>query len=350
MTRTLVVALATEGLQGTAESLAALAGADTDVAVVGVEGGPVSPFDDRVVPEGLRCWESPVKLGSVRALGTAFHLAVHERYDTLVVVVGAVQVPADLAARCAAVLHGTESIAGLAAWSSTTPLHPLPVPDAVRMTDRLVFCEVSTAIADHFGTAAIDLPVLESPLVALSVEAVRQVGPVDPVFQTVPGAIADWSLRARAHGLRVALAPSVVVAQGSCGVTDEQEVAVLDLRYPLRAQQRDAFEHSRLLRRAEPFIPDAVVRQRVAARGWSLGSDDASGRREDGAVFVRADPDRPGQVHVHALGFVQDLLLAGDDPVAELTTRWGVPPVSVESSTRKPARPTAAVDYPERVW
>jgi hypothetical protein len=248
--------------------------------------------------------------------------------------------PSNLVTGLLRVLRADPTIGSVTAWSNNVSVYSLPNDDPDNYIGTQATVDwLSAALAGEFGDTAMEVPAGISFCIMIPTSVVREVGIMDPVFGRGYCEETDWSLRSRARGYRVALAPSVFVYHRGGGsnvdagllsgghTTVPENEAILDLRYPFFRGQIDAFLASDLLRQAWDSASRRIIVEAVKAYGYILEVGWLHRPRKHDEHFVRVTIEPDGNsplVSADFLGFhyeIRSKASAPDQPILDLLER-----------------------------
>jgi GT2 family glycosyltransferase len=230
-------------------------------------------FDDASPEEGFGEWleglcgalgagyyRTPRNLGIVRNVNLGLLYGRDQEHDFVIISNSDVIYPENLLTGMIAVADSDETIGSVTAWSNNVSVYSLPNEAPERLlADQDTVDLVSRALNDHYGTGVVDVPAGISFCILIPRRVLLEVGLMDPVFGRGYCEETDWTLRSKARGYRIALAPGVFVyhaGQGStlaAGLLSEGATtvpaneAILAMRYPLFRGQVEAFLNSSTL-------------------------------------------------------------------------------------------------------
>ncbi|WP_369140009.1 glycosyltransferase family 2 protein [Modestobacter versicolor] len=238
---------------------------------------------ERCAAHGIFYYRTPRNLGIVRNVNLVLLYARDQGHDFAIISNSDVVYPANLLDGLVAVADSDETIGSVTAWSSNVSVYSLPNsrPDEL-LTEQSVVNEVSTALNAHFGTAAVDIPAGISFCLLVPRRVLLEVGLMDPVFGRGYCEETDWTLRSKACGYRIALAPGVFTfhaGQGStlaAGLLGHGETtvpaneAIIGMRYPLFRGQVEAFLNSSTLDELHLWGASAIIVAAARERGYRV--------------------------------------------------------------------------------
>lgn len=352
--------------------------ADLDIAVFD-DASPEPGFSgwlaDLCAKHDVHYYRTPRNLGIVRNVNLGLLYARDQEYDFVIVSNSDVIYPANYLTGLLAVADSDETIGSVTAWSNNVSVYSLPNEKADELlTEQAVVDEVSGALSGHFGTAAVDVPAGISFSILIPRRVLLEVGLMDPVFGRGYCEETDWTLRSKAHGYRIALAPGVFVyhaGQGStlaAGLLGEGETtvpaneAIIGLRYPLFRGQVQAFLNSSTLDELHLWGASVIIQTAAKKRGYRVdvgALPRAAASTDDVRVSLYADG--AGSPVARYRGFSAPVLAAAEtDLDAVIDFFGGLRPTEVilhEASSRRAAllrdregaRVVDRIAYPERV-
>lgn len=294
---------------------------------------------------GLPSYRSPRRLGGTRAINLALRAALDGDYSGALLMTGADVLAASAVERLAGAAAATGA-AAVMAWSTSSGEYALECTDAVALRkDQEYVDAVGTALASNFGDVVFDVPHVSDACVLLPLEAVREVGLLDPVLEDRGAALTEWSLRARARGRRICLAPAAFVAS-SPPPADVPEypvpaevrrarlgAAVVDLRYPQFREQMVAFRSSGLVAAARAGAGRCLVREGARTSGYAIEVGWLAPPPPPGAprrVRCSVSPEPADRLTCEYRGFTFARGLAGDEDVVDvLAELFEGPPAEV---------------------
>lgn len=255
---------------------------------------------------GIGYYRTPRNLGIVRNVNLGLLYGRDQEHDFVIISNSDVIYPENLLTGMIAVADSDETIGSVTAWSNNVSVYSLPneYPDRM-LADQTTVDLVSRALNAHYGTGAVDVPAGISFCILIPRRVLAEVGLMDPVFGRGYCEETDWTLRSKARGYRIALAPGVFVyhaGQGStlaAGLLSEghstvpANEAILGMRYPLFRGQVEAFLNSSTLDELSLWGASVVIRAAVKERGYRV---DVGGlpRESDSDDDVRVTLDVTG--------------------------------------------------------
>lgn len=259
--------------------------ADVDVLVLD-DASPEPGFSEDL--ERLCCelgagyYRSPRNLGIVRNVNLGLVRSLDGGYDYVIVSNSDVIYPANLASGLLGVIGDDATIGSVTAWSNNVSVYSLPNADPDAYLDQDVVTWVSTALRREFGTTSVDVPAGISFCMLVPAAVIRRVGFMDPVFGRGYCEETDWSLRSRAFGYRIVLAPSTfvyhagqgstlaagMVAGGHTSVPDNERI--IDLRYPRFRSDVDGFLSSGILERIRSSATSRILADAARDFGYTV--------------------------------------------------------------------------------
>jgi GT2 family glycosyltransferase len=259
---------------------------DLDVLVLD-DASPEPGFSDDLLrwcrDAGIDCYRTPRNLGIVRNVNLGLLRAMDGDYDFVIIANSDVVFPSNLITGMIAIAESDETIGSVTAWSTNVSAYSLPNVDPDAYIDEQVVVDwLSASLEGEFGHGAMDVPAGISFCILIPRRVVHDVGIMDPVFGRGYCEETDWSLRSRARGWRVVLAPGVFVYHAGRGSTVEaglvagghstvpENEAVIDLRYPLFRGQVHAFLASELLPTARRNASRRIIADAARQFGWEL--------------------------------------------------------------------------------
>ncbi len=321
----------------TLESAARLAGEDAVVDVLVLDDcSPEPGWSEELAAIcgrlGFSYYRSPRNLGIPRNVNLGLRSAMRGDYDYVIISNSDVIYPSNLIDEFLKVGHG-EKVGSVTAWSTNVSVYSIPNGDPdMFVSDQDTVDWVSASIAGNFSGALMDIPAGISFCILIPTGVLRQVGLTDPVFGRGYCEETDWSLRSKALGYRVTLAPGIFVyhAGGGSNVeaglvsAGEQTVpaneAIIDLRYPQFRDQVDNFMSSGILEGARRDAVERIITDGgrqfgyTVEVGWLVRTSGVPGR-----VRCIIAPDRTAAVRMEFLGFSLERELAeGEDAAGML--------------------------------
>jgi GT2 family glycosyltransferase len=253
-------------------------------------------FDDASPEEGFGEWledlcgalgvgyyRTPRNLGIVRNVNLGLLYGRDQEHDFVIISNSDVIYPENLLTGMIAVADSDETIGSVTAWSNNVSVYSLPNEAPERLlADQDTVDLVSRALNDHYGTGVVDVPAGISFCILIPRRVLLEVGLMDPVFGRGYCEETDWTLRSKARGYRIALAPGVFVyhaGQGStlaAGLLSEGATtvpaneAILAMRYPLFRGQVEAFLNSSTLPELWFWGSSTVLHTAARERGYRV--------------------------------------------------------------------------------
>ena len=203
---------------------------------------------------GFGYYRTPRNLGIPRNMNLGMLRAVDGGYDAVILLNSDTVVPHNLVPTLVRPLVEDPSISSTTAWSNDVSIYSLPNdrPDQLGADPELISW-ISEQTAAEFEGQTIPVPAGVGFCMALSTNAIKRVGLMDPVFGRGYSEEVDWCLRSHIEGFTSALAPACFVyhagsginrAEGLIGLGDHivhSHQAIIDERYPLYRSQLIAF-------------------------------------------------------------------------------------------------------------
>lgn len=315
----------------TLESAARLGGADADIDVLILDDcSPEPGWSDelRALAEslGFSYYRSPRNLGIPRNVNIGLRAAMRGEYDYVVISNSDVIYPSNLIDEFLTV--GTEpGVGSVTAWSNNVSIYSIPNVDPDRfLANQDVVDWVSASVAGNFSSSLMDIPAGISFCILVPIDALRQIGLMDPVFGRGYCEETDWSLRSRALGYRITLAPGAFVYHAGGGsnrdaglisgdfTTVPENEAIIDMRYPQFRDQVVAFQSSGLLETAHTDAIRAIIVDAGRQFGYSVEVGWlARGAWDSSHVRCTVAPDRSHVIRAEFCGFSYDIELELDD-------------------------------------
>lgn len=253
-------------------------------------------FDDASPEEGFGDWleglcgslgigyyRTPRNLGIVRNVNLGLLYGRDQEHDFVIVSNSDVIYPENLLTGMIAVADSDDTIGSVTAWSNNVSVYSLPNEAPERLlADQGTVDLVSRALNAHYGTGVVDVPAGISFCILIPRRVLLEVGLMDPVYGRGYCEETDWTLRSKARGYRIALAPGVFVyhaGQGStlaAGLLSEGHTtvpaneAILGMRYPLFRGQVQAFLNSSTLDELWLWGSSVVLRAAAKERGYRV--------------------------------------------------------------------------------
>lgn len=231
---------------------------------------------------GAFYYRSPRNLGIVRNVNLGLLQAIDGGYHHAIVSNSDVLYPANLVSSLLEVVGTDRTIGSVTAWSNNVSVYSLPNDDPDRHLDQDAVTWVSTALRGQFGNTAIDVPTGISFCMLVPARVIGQVGFMDPMFGRGYCEETDWSLRSRACGYRIVLAPSVFVYHAGRGSTlpaglvagghtsDPDNERIIDLRYPQFRADVDTFLRSGILERTRADAMARILADAARDSGYTV--------------------------------------------------------------------------------
>lgn len=310
---------------------------------------------------GFLYYRSPRNLGIVRNVNLGLEHAVRAGYSHVIISNSDVVYPAALLTTLLAVERSAPDAAAVQAWSNNVSAFSLPNHDPDRfLSSQQRVDDIAEVFTAEFGDEAVELPCGVSFCILMSTDAVRRVGMMDPVFGRGYCEETDWSLRARALGLRVVMAPAAFVYHAGRGstvdaglllpgeVTVSANEAVIDLRYPTFRRDVADFIDSGVMGRLADRARTALVRASSARHGYDLDVSwlvrDSSPERV--RALINPGPDA-AHVNISYLGFDHWVVFDDGDGPAAVRRALGADPDQVHVVDTGPQAERARAAFPE---
>lgn len=178
--------------------------------------------------------------------------------------------------------ESSPNAASVTAWSTNVDPYSIPNGTELYPESQSVADQIGVALADEFGTTALEIPAGISFAMMVPVPALATIGLMDPVFGRGYGEESDWSARATNAGYAHLLAQGAFVyhaGRGStlaAGVVSETEIAdwqnqkIVDHRSPMFRWGVDGFLRSGKLEEAQLRAVRAVVLAAATNAGYAV--------------------------------------------------------------------------------
>lgn len=339
---------------------------------------------------GFGYYRSPRNLGIPRNMSLAMLYGEAAGHDYVLllnsdVVVASNLVDALLSSAYFANQSGHEHngpVASVTAWSNNASIFSLPNDDADRfLSDQYVVDRIAASLADEFEGVPVELPVGMGFCIAVSVDAMRSIGVMDPVFGRGYCEEVDWCCRASNADWRHVLATNTFVYHMGSATTrlagllapGEQTVqtneAIIDDRYPDYRGRVASWEDGGGITEAVHRGLRRLVTQAARQRGYRLDAtwlpknpNRAEHGLEDLVQFnVTPDGSTP-LLEAHVDGFRVDIAVGPDGVLAAVAELVGISATEVricdhgsiasqlaDAAERAGITVTRVVRYPERV-
>jgi hypothetical protein len=282
--------------------------------------------------EGIGYYRSPRNLGITRNVSLGLLQGERARYDHVVICNSDVLFPRQLIHRLLAAWRSDETIGSVTGWSNNVSIYSLPNDDPDRhLRDQDFVDWVSDTIAIDYDGTAVDVPAGVSFCTLFPAEVIRKVGVMDPVFGRGYCEETDWTLRSKAYGYRIALAPAAFVYHRGRGSTvgagmvtgDETTVltneAIVDHRFPLFRSQVQAFVDGGILAQLHKSATFRILSEAGRQFGYLVEVAWLAGRAPGDGVRVEIAPEvESPKVKVRFRGFAGDITVPGDASVDEI--------------------------------
>lgn len=351
-------------------------GFDLDILVLddkSPEPGWSEELEQFCAERGVGYYCTPRNLGIPRNVSLGLYAAVEGGYTHAVISNSDVIYASNSMAQLLACAQSDAGIGSATAFSNNVSIYSIPNtdPDA-HLADQSVVDWVGATLAGAYGDHAIDVPAGISFAMIIPTDVIRQVGAMDPVYGRGYCEETDWSLRSKAHGYRIALAPGAFVYHQGGGsnhaagllasghTTVPANERIIDLRYPLFRTEVGAFASSGILDELHESSQRTILQQAgrqfgyVVHVGWLPRVVTAE------IVKVMVDPggSRP-TIAVSFRGF-RDEIDPGDDVAAAIREYFGCEPAGLDLFSAGPfsqelraafgsVASEAVASYPERV-
>lgn len=322
---------------------------------------------------GVGYYCTPRNLGIPRNVSLGLLAAVEGGYTHAVISNSDVIYASNAMAQLLACVESDPSIGSATAYSNNVSIYSIPNDDPdTHLADQGVVDWIGSALAGNYGGHAIDGPAGISFSMIIPTSVIREVGTMDPVYGRGYCEETDWSLRSKAHGYRITVAPGAFVYHQGGGsnhaagllqaghTTVPTNERIIDLRYPLFRSDVAAFAASGILDELHTSSQRLILQQAgqqfgyVVHVGWLPRVPTAE------VVKVMVDPggSRPA-IRVSFRGF-NDTIDPGTDVAAAIRAYFGVEPAGLDlfaagphtQELRRAFATTvreAIVTYPERV-
>ncbi len=336
---------------------------------------------------GFGYYCTPRNLGIPRNMSLAMLYGEAANHDYVLLLNSDVVVAANLVDAMVSAAQGplhfeAGRVASVTAWSNNASIFSLPNDDADRfLSDQYVVDRIAASLADEFVDTPAELPVGMGFCIAVSVEAIRAIGVMDPVFGRGYCEEVDWCCRASAAGWRHVLATNTFVYHMGSASTrlagllapGEQTVqineAIIDERYPDYRRRVASWEDNDGVAEAVRRGLLRLVTQAARERGYRLDATwlpKNPNRSDDGLedlVQISVTPDGSTPLLQACVdGFRVDLPVGADGILAAVARLVGIAPVEVRISDHGSVAShlldaanaagltvTRVIRYPERV-
>jgi len=293
---------------------------------------------------GLSYYRSPRNLGIVRNVNLGLGRALSGEYDHVLIANSDIILPRTLLTSLIGVVSADSNIGSVTAWSNSASIYSLPNEDSDgTLADQENVDWLTTVLTAEFTAAAMDIPVAVGFCMLIPTRALRRVGLLDPVFGRGYCEENDWSLRSKALGYRVVLAPGAFVYHSGSGSTRAAGMlepghksvpfheAILDQRYPLFRSQVDGFMSSDMLPGIHRGAIARILKEAAATWGYTVEVSWLPPRCAaiEGVRCVLSPQGRNPSVGATFRGFSLELPIDGMDIAGSLTSFFGSDPASL---------------------
>jgi GT2 family glycosyltransferase len=208
------------------ESIAPLVSSRVEV-VVFDDCSPRTGWSDEVsamcASLGLGYYRSPRNLGIPRNMSLVMRTAVDAGVDVVGLVNSDVVMPRNFVEVMDAAFESDSTIASVTPWSNNVSAFSLPMADA---HPTLLEADAVSAMSEALRAAStdrtLDIPTGVGYCLMLDVEAVREIGTMDPIFGRGYCEEVDWCQRARAVGRRNVLSLGSFVFHAGSGTNRDE--------------------------------------------------------------------------------------------------------------------------------
>jgi GT2 family glycosyltransferase len=298
---------------------------------------------------GVGYYCTPRNLGIPRNVSLGLRAAVEGNYSHAVISNSDVIYASNAVEQLLACVESDPQIGSATACSNNVSIYSIPNanPDLF-LANQDVVDWIGATLAGNFGDTAIDIPAGISFSMMIPTRVIEAVGTMDPVFGRGYCEETDWSLRSKALGYRIALAPSsFVYHQGggsnhAAGVLQAGQTTVpsneriIDLRYPLFRSDVAAFVASGVLDQLHVSSQKVILQQAGKQFGYVVHVGWLPQIPAPDIVRVMVDPgsDQP-TISVSFRGF-HDEVAPGSDIAAAIRRYFGTEPLGLDLYTAGP--------------
>jgi GT2 family glycosyltransferase len=329
---------------------------------------------------GARYYCTPRNLGIPRNVSLGLLTAVKENYDYVTINNSDVIFPKNLINIMVEACNQPK-VGSVTAWSNNVSIYTLANsnPDELISTQPVVDF-ISDTLATKNGSNVLDIPAGISFCIMMPIQAVKDVGLMDPIFGRGYCEETDWSLRSLKAGYRLCLAPGAFVYHQGRGsnlaaglvsahhTTVPENEDIIDMRYPSFRKDVAAFEAkpdmANLKREAIATLIDTAAYKfgYCVELGWQKARVNKNLDMTN-LDMVRAEilPDNMASTIKYSYrGFEELVAFDGDNPMKDIVARFGTMPAlsamsrAAELKLLHDKNPillkTATNGYPFDVW
>ncbi|MGE0308193.1 MAG: glycosyltransferase [Acidimicrobiia bacterium] len=292
---------------------------------------------------GVGYYCTPRNLGIPRNVSLGLLAAVEGGYTHAVISNSDVMYASNAMSMLLRTVESDPTIGSATAVSNNVSIYSIPNtdPDA-HLADQGVVDWIGATLAGNYGGHAIDAPAGISFSMIIPTPVIHAVGTMDPVYGRGYCEETDWSLRSKAAGYRITLAPGAFVYHEGGGSNQEAGLVmaghttvpanerIIDMRYPLFRSEVNAFAASGILDELKESAQRVILREAGRQYGYTIHVGWLSRVTDAEVVKVMVDPGggRPA-VAVSFKGFT-DSIPPGDDVAAAIRDYFGVEPSGLD--------------------
>lgn len=322
---------------------------------------------------GVGYYCTPRNLGIPRNVSLGLNVAVERGYTHAVISNSDVIYSRNAMAQLLASVQSDPKIGSVTAYSNNVSIYSIPNDDPdTHLADQDVVDWLGATLAGNYGAAAIDGPAGISFSMIIPTEVIRVVGTMDPVFGRGYCEETDWSLRSKAAGYRVTVAPGAFVyhqgggSNHAAGLLQQGHTSVpaneriIDLRYPLFRSDVAAFAVSGVLDELHEGSQRAILQQAGRQFGYVVHCSWLPRVASPDVVKVLVDPARSKPVVTVSFRGFHDRIEVADGVAEGIRRYFGTEPAGLDLFSAGPNSQALAAAfsdvvrhvpaaYPERV-
>ena len=235
------------------------------------------------------------------------------------------------------------SIGSVTAYSNNVSIYSIPNDDPdnfLSSQERVDW--IGASLAGHYGNTRIDGPAGISFSMIIPTKVLQRVGLMDPVFGRGYCEETDWSLRSKALGYRIAVAPGAFVYHQGGGsnhdagllkvgqTTVPANERIIDLRYPLFRSDVASFMASGILDELHTSSTRTILQQAGRQFGYVIQVGWLARQTIADVVKIMVDPggSRPA-IEVEFMGF-KDSIDPETNVAKAIRAYFGTEPIGLD--------------------
>jgi GT2 family glycosyltransferase len=349
---------------------------DLDVLVLddaSPEPGWSSDLESLCTASGFGYYCTPRNLGIPRNVSLGLAVALEGDYTHVVISNSDVIYAENSIAQLLECVTSDPKIGSATAYSTNVSIYSIPNSDPdTLIAEQPIVDWIGATLAGAYGSDAIDGPAGISFSMMIPVPVLREVGLMDPVFGRGYCEETDWSLRSKACGYRITIAPGAFVYHegggsniaagllqpGQTSVPSNERV--IDLRYPLFRAEVSSFLASGILDELHRNSQAEIVRQGGRQFGYVVRVGWLPRLAAADVATVMVDPSGSEPAIIAQFRGFSATIPAGNNASASIRGFFGTNPAGLDLLTAGPHSQdlrsefpdlvgSASTSYPERV-